>query len=440
MNYNGAIDYLYGLGHEVLDARYGLVSIERLLSELGDPQRSFQAIIVAGTNGKGSISASIDSILRKADIRTGLYTSPHLMRLEERIVASGEQISADEFAEAATEIRAAGEALVNRGELAAVPTFFEQLTAIAMLFFKSKRVELAVLEVGVGGGRDAVNAVTPVVAIVGSVGFDHQDILGPHITQIAGEKAAVIKPGSRAVIGSQRYRAATDVIMQRCLDVGVLPVFCNEPRNLSTGWNGFLRFDYSSAGESYAGVQLGLRGRHQADNAAAAIEAVGLLRELGWNIQREHVSSGLRDVCWPGRLEFEPGRPPMLLDCAHNVDGARCLREYLEEHQYGRLTLVFGSMADKDLEGISRQLFGLAGTVVVTRICNRRAASSAQIGKWAIELARNVIFTETVPQALSWARSLTPPDGLICVAGSLQLVGEIKAALDREDDQRTWIR
>ncbi len=435
MDYNESLSYLYGLGHEMLAAKFGLDNIKLLLERLGNPERVFKSVIVAGTNGKGSVAAMLDSISRAAGIHSALYTSPHLVRIEERMRVGDRLISPDEFARSASEVRAASEALVAEGRLSAAPTFFEQVTAIALLWFREREAELAVLEVGLGGRLDATNIVEPAVAAISSIDYDHQQYLGDTIMEIAGEKAAVIKPGSRVVIGRQAHNDATEMLMRRCIETGALPVFANEPQSVSASDFGRMTFDYESANSHYSRIILGLRGRHQADNAAAAIEAAELLSEVGFKITREAIIKGLRAVSWPGRLELIEGRPTMLLDGAHNAAGTRSLRRYLDEFWRGELTLIFGAMGDKDIEAMASHLFDRSKTIVLTSVDDRRAATGARLGKSALTGGRNVIFTETVKQAVSWARSVTPPDGLICVAGSLHLVGAVKQVIEEEDQQ-----
>jgi dihydrofolate synthase/folylpolyglutamate synthase len=439
MNYQQALNYLYSLGHEVLAAKLGLESTRLLLEKLGYPERSFRSVIVAGTNGKGSVAAMVESIVRAAGHRTALFTSPHLVKIEERIKVAGREISMDSFAEAATRVRAASEALVAEGKLDEPPTFFEQITAMALLYFRQCRIELAVLEVGLGGRLDATSAVYPIASVVTSIDFDHQKILGDTIDEIAAEKAAVIKPGSRAVVGRQLHEAASEVLMNRCLEVRVLPVFVNEPQNVTASDLGRVTFDYESAHTNYSRIMLRLRGRYQAENAAAAIETAELLGEEGFRISRQSIIKGLREVSWPGRLELIDDRPYILLDGAHNPGGARTLRAYLDEFWRGPITLIFGVMSDKDIDGIASELFGAARTIVLTRVRDPRSADNARMGKPALGASRNVIFTETVKQAISWARSITPSEGLICVAGSLHLVGEVKRFLENEDQlPATW--
>jgi dihydrofolate synthase/folylpolyglutamate synthase len=439
MDFKQSVAYLYSLGHEVLAAKFGLEGIRLLLERTGRPDRRFPSVIVAGTNGKGSVSAMLDSIARTAGRRTALYTSPHLIRITERMKVNGQEIGEETFARLATKVREAAEALVAEKKLLSPPSFFEQVTAIALGYFAEAKVELAILEVGLGGRLDSTNAVAAVLAVVTTVDLDHQQILGETIGQIANEKAAVIKPGARAVIGRQKYEAATNVLMHRCLEVSVLPVFANEPLNLAANEVGRLSFDYESSKSVYSAVTLGLRGRHQAENAAAAIEAAETLDELGFKITREAIVKGLRTTAWPGRLEWIDERPPLLLDGAHNAAGARALRAYLDEFWPGELTLIFGAMNDKDIQAMARSLFGTARTVVLTRIADPRSATGPRIAQTALGGSSNVFFTETVQQALSWARSVTPPDGLICIAGSLHLVGAVKRLLEDEDSQRRML-
>jgi dihydrofolate synthase/folylpolyglutamate synthase len=439
MNYSESVSYLYQLGHEVLSAKFRLETIRALLDELNSPEVAFKSVIVAGTNGKGSTAALIEAAARTAGHRTGLYTSPHLVRIEERIRVQGDEISPGDFARQASLVREAGEKLVNAGRLAAVPSFFEQVTASAFLHFREQGVELAVLEVGLGGRLDATNIVEPIVAVVTSVDLDHQDILGNDIGQIAAEKAAVIKPGARAVIGRQAHPAASEVLMRRCLEVNVLPAFAGDPEVINTTDDGRLIFNYESAKSKYAGILLGLRGRHQVENAACAIEAVESLNDAGFTIGRDALIKGLRHVSWPGRLEFTDQSPKLLLDGAHNPAAARRIRQYLEEFSPSPVTLVFGAMSDKDISGMASELFDRARTIVLTRVHDPRAASGALLGKAALGTSRNVIFTESVKQALSWARSVTPAGGLILATGSLHLVGEVKRLLEEEDQQTAFI-
>src|SRR6266404_93898 len=368
MNYEESLRYLYALGHEVLAAKYGLENITLLLEKLDNPERSFKSVIVAGTNGKGSVAAMIDSIARAAGHRCALFTSPHLVRIEERVQVDGEDIGESDFARLASRVRESSEELVALGRLEAAPTFFEQVAAIALSYFQESGAALAVLEAGLGGRLDATNAVDRVLSVVTSIDLDHQNILGNTIEEIAGEKAAIIVPGARALIGRQTHQSAVEVLMRRCLETSVLPIFANAPAQVEAGERGRLTFDYESSHTFYAGVALGLLGRHQVDNAAAAIEAAEILNESGFAVTRENIIEGLRDVRWPGRLEMIEDHPSVLLDGAHNPAGARALRAYLDEFWPGAITLLFGAMGDKDIDRMAGELFDAARTVVLTRV------------------------------------------------------------------------
>jgi dihydrofolate synthase/folylpolyglutamate synthase len=434
MDFKQSVAYLYSLGHEVLAAKFGLENIRWLLDALGRPERAFRSVIVAGTNGKGSTAAMLESIVRLAGHRTALYTSPHLVRLEERIRVAGKEISETDFARHASQVRTASESLVSSGRLTAPPTFFEQVTAIALSYFCEREVDLAVLEIGVGGHKDAVNVVDPVATIITAIDYDHQNLLGNTIMEITSVKAGVIKPATPVIIGRQRHLAAMEGLMRRCLEIKALPVFANEPANVSLRDDGQVAFDYESSHNEYTRIMLGLKGRHQAENATAAIEASELLNELGFSIPREAIVKGLRRVSWPGRLELVDGRPCLLLDGAHNRAGAKCLRAFLDEFWNNRVVLIFGAMSDKDIAGMASELFSAAKTIFLTRLNDPRAASPAALSRQALSPTRNLISTESVRQALSWARRVTPPDGVICATGSLQLVGEIKRLIETEKD------
>ncbi len=426
MDYTQSINYLYSLGHEVLAAKFDLTNITILLERLGHPEQTFHSILVAGTNGKGSVSAMIEFIARHAGHRTALYTSPHLISIEERIQTSGQKISPEDFARLATMIREVSETLVNEKKLETVPTFFEQVTAIALSYFCERGVGLAILEVGLGGRLDATNAVTRLVSVVTSIDYDHEDILGHSIEQIAGEKAGIFVKGAQPIIGRQVHKEALEVLNQRSYDIGEAPIFVNRPTEISLANFGQPTFNYLSANESYANVRCGLRGRHQADNAAAAIEVVEFISERFFHIPREAIIKGLREVKWAGRLEFMPGSPSYLFDGSHNPAGARTLGNYLSEVWERPLTLIFGAMSDKDIEGMAAELFSLPEAIVFTRVDEPRAATLDRLREAAQGSAARIFFADRVSEAMAKARDIIPKDGLICVAGSLYLVGAVK--------------
>lgn len=400
MDFDEAFKYLLGLGHETLTIKLGLRNTELLLNALDNPQRAFQSVQIAGTNGKGSTAAMLDSICRAANIKTGLYTSPHLVSITERIKVSGVEITREDFAACATTVREVSE------QLEALPTFFEQVTAIALLAFRKAHIELAILETGLGGRLDSTTAANAAIVGITQIALDHQEYLGSTITSIAAEKAAIIRPGGRAVIGKQQYPEALDVLLQRCKETGVTPIVVD---SIETR------------------VNLALRGRHQLDNAAVAIHLAELLRETGFDIPDSAIMAGLETAQHPGRLELIPHRPAFLIDGAHNPAGVESLRAYLDEFAQRPLTLVFGAMRDKQLEQIGEILFPAADLLVLTTVDNPRSASSEMLEPIARRFARGKILkSDSSATALQMAIDHTSPEGMICVAGSLYLIGELR--------------
>ncbi|MCS7156974.1 MAG: bifunctional folylpolyglutamate synthase/dihydrofolate synthase [Blastocatellia bacterium] len=436
MNYRETLAYLEWLGHETLRARFGLEKIRRLLAELGDPHTAYPSIIIAGTNGKGSTAAMVDAILRQAGLRTGLYTSPHLVRVEERIRVLGREITPEEFAAIATRVRAVSEELLQRGEIEARPTYFEFVTAIGFEYFREKAIEIAVLEVGLGGRLDATNVVPPFLSLVTSIDIDHEQYLGSTIASIAREKAMIIKPGSRVVL-SRQHPEAREVLLARCQECQVTPIWAEEAVEiLECEPDGRFAFAYRSASGARRSVRLSLRGRHQIENALVAIRAAEVLRTMGYSIPDDAIGRGLEVVEWPGRLEVVgPSSPLLVLDGAHNTAGARVVRAYLEEFGRRPLTLVFGTMRDKRIAEMAAALFPLADLLILTRVPDERAAPLEllleQTADLRCQLGRPTEAVEPVEVAFDRARERTPPSGMICVTGSLYLVGEAKRWLAR---------
>jgi dihydrofolate synthase/folylpolyglutamate synthase len=431
MNFDESVKYLFGLGHETLAIKLGLENVTRLLRRLGDPQTSFPSVQIAGTNGKGSTAVMLASILRAASLRAGLYTSPHLVSVTERVRVGGREISEDDFARHATRVREAAE-WVER-ESGALPTFFEQVTAVALCAFADEGVEIAVLETGLGGRLDATTAAGARWVAVTPVALDHQEYLGSTLTEIAVEKAAIIRPGMRAVVAPQEPEAEA-VILQRCRESGVEPRRATEDTEVEeAGADGRLRVRLRTARAEYAGVRPALRGRHQLTNAAVAVALAEMLAEDGFHISREHIIQGLETAEHAGRLELdERQRPAVLYDGAHNAAGARALRAYLDEFAPEGVTMVFGAMRDKELAEIGRALFPAARHLVLTAPVSPRAATVEELLR-AVPVppsSSTIALAPSSRDALVIARTHTPADGLICVTGSLYLVGEVKALLE----------
>jgi dihydrofolate synthase / folylpolyglutamate synthase len=447
MNYPESINYLYSLGHETLAMKLGLESVRALCRALGEPQFKYPVVHIAGTNGKGSTSAMVEAMARAAGLKTGLYTSPHLVAINERMRVGGVDISDDDFARLATRVRAAGEQLVGGGTLPAPPTYFEQVTAIAFLYFAEQAVDLTILEVGLGGRLDATNVCAPLVTAITPVSFDHMEYLGHTLAAIAGEKAGIIKPGVPVAVAPQEPEAMT-VIAAKAAEMNAPLVAVESPahrlldcrpiesRARSPLDAGRFHFRYRTPAAEYE-VVLNLRGAHQVSNARTAIHVAEELTARGVRLPRAAVEAGLRRVVWPGRLEVaevEDARRgltlPVLLDGAHNAAGAEYLRDYLAQFQAGRpVTLVFGVLADKKLDEMARLLVPLAETVVATRIASPRTSEPQAIAAQAEAMGRRAVAVESAGLALDAAVAATPPGGLICVCGSLYLIGEVKRLL-----------
>ena len=432
MNFDESVSYLLGLGHETVAVKLGLENVTRLLDRLGRPQDSFPSVQIAGTNGKGSTAAMLEGVCRAASLRAGLYTSPHLVSITERVRVGGREIAREEFARHATLVRAASEEVWR--ESGALPTFFEQVTAVALSAFREARVDLAVLETGLGGRLDATTAARASTVAVTPVALDHQEYLGGTLAEIAAEKAAVIRPGVRAVVAPQMPEAE-EVILRRCRECGVVPRFAaGEVVAEEVSADGRLRVRLSTPRGEYGGVRLALRGRHQLTNAAVAVALAESLAEAGLPLGPEHVAAGLERAEHAGRLELvELGGVSLLLDGAHNPAGARALRAYLDEFAAGPLTLVFGAMRDKALAEMGRALFPAAARLVLTEPVSPRAASVQELLR-AVPVppsSSTIALAPSSRDALLIARAHTPPGGTICVAGSLYLVGEVRGLLGR---------
>ena len=416
MNFDEAVDYLLSLGHETLAIKLGLRNTELLLESLGNPERAFPSVQIAGTNGKGSTAAMLDAICRAADIKCGLYTSPHLVSITERIRISGTEITQTEFAACATIVRDAAEKLEAR------PTFFEQVTAIALLAFRNAGIELAILETGLGGRLDSTTAVKANLVAITLIAMDHEEYLGNTLESIAAEKAAIIRPGVTAVLATQPPEAFA-VLIQRCEETGVVPVFEDSAHLIEdTTADGRFCVTFESPGHRYDKVWLGLRGEHQIDNAAVAIRLAELL-----HLPASAIVAGVGNATHPGRLELFPYRPAILLDGAHNPAGCRALRDYVDEFAPRPLTLVFGAMRDKQLEHIGEILFPIANQVVLTAVENPRSASVERLESIANRFAKGTVLkAHSSAEALRIATETTADVGLICIAGSLYLIGELR--------------
>ncbi len=431
-DYQSAVASLYKLGHELSKLpphKFDLAHMRALLEALGHPERRFRSVLIAGTNGKGSTAATLASILVAAGHRTGLYTSPHLVRINERIRVNGEQIADADFAAVHGHVDEAAQLLVATGALPWHPSFFEVLTAMAFRHFAHSGAEVVVLEVGMGGRLDATNVVDPVVSVITDIDLDHQKFLGNTIAEIAGEKAGIIRPGGVVVTLPQHPEA--NAVMGRTImerearavnAAEYVPNFApteSGKRQLASG-------DYRLAvlGEQIT-VESPLGGRHQWRNIALAIAAAEELSRAGVHVRPQDIARGIRLTSWPGRLQVvRAGAHEFLFDVAHNPAGAWALRAALSERYPEReLTFLFGAMRDKAIAEIARILFPLGARVIATRADNPRSAEPEEIRQAAAATGVEVMCEPKISQALERGKSLAGA-GVVVVTGSIYVVGE----------------
>jgi dihydrofolate synthase/folylpolyglutamate synthase len=417
MNYPDSVRFLYALGNEVKTAKLGLERIGVLLEALGHPEQACRIVHVAGTNGKGSTCAMIESGLRAAGYRTGLFTSPHLIEPTERIRIAGRPVEVGQFTQAFEQVHACAETLLREERIDLHPTYFESVTAMAMLVFRDCGVEFAVLEVGLGGRLDATNVVTPELCVVTPVDYDHEAYLGKSLESIAGEKAGILKPGVPAVFAAQRVEAA-GVLSARAAALGVVVTHSSDvpisgitlhARGSDFMWEG-------------SPVNCPLAGEHQVENARTAIAA---LQHLG--IAPAAIRRGIAETRWPGRLERVSENPEIILDGAHNPAGARALADYLDRFYEPRhVWLIYGAMRDKAVEEIAAILFPRAGHVIVTAPAQARALRPESIQDLADHDCIQV--AEDIREAIALTGGAGREDAIF-VTGSLFLVGEARALL-----------
>lgn len=427
MNFSESETYLLSLGNEVETMKLGLDNIRTLLDALGNPQKNYKKIQVAGTNGKGSVCVFLNSICVNAGIKTGLYTSPHLISITERIKIDGTDISEDEFAHLATVVREIAERLLASSELRYRPTFFEQVTAIALLAFADERVELAILETGLGGRFDAVTAANAEIAAITRIDLDHQEYLGETLAEIAAEKAAIIRADSKVVL-THHTRSVEQVLIGRCREVDVDPFWVTEDIEIKDEpvLLPVLSGSIKTPKAFYGNLEFyNMLGKHQFQNAAIAIAVAELLQENAFVISTDDISIGLETALHPGRLEYN-GR--FLLDGAHNVAGAEALAAYLDEFVDKPIMIIFGAMKGKDVRGIAEILWPRAERLILTRPSNSRAMTAEELAVFVPDGfdRSKLVLTDSVSDALKTAVG----DELVLVTGSLYLVGEVKKLLN----------
>ncbi|MEI8171985.1 MAG: folylpolyglutamate synthase/dihydrofolate synthase family protein [Deltaproteobacteria bacterium] len=408
------LEYLDGLNSA--NIRLGLGPVSRLLDRLNNPHKTYGSVLIGGTNGKGSIAAMVASVLEKGGIRVGLYTSPHLTDIRERIRVNGRMITREEMISCVEAVRK---------EIREDITYFECLTAVAFLHFCRVRIHVAVLEVGMGGRLDATNVVKPLVSVISNISLDHRTHLGNSLAAIACEKGGIIKNNGVCITAAKQTQIVNileDICMQRGATLFMLG------RDMKVRMNRDGTFNYRGIRKDYKNLICSLKGRHQIENAALAIGAVESIREKGFEMDDEAVWGGIRSTKWEGRLEILQQEPMVLIDGAHNPAGISTLCRALEtEFSYKRLIFIFGVLNDKDYGSMLKRIAPLTDRLIITRPQTERATPPGEIVSVALRYNhRNVEVIENSRDALNRALSLADLNDLICVAGSLYLVGEVK--------------
>ncbi len=435
MNYDAAVRYLLSLGRELAAptqaaaAKFDLENITILAERLGRPDRAYPTAHIAGTNGKGSTAAFLESILRHASFRTGLNTSPHLEKINERIRVNGEQISDGAFAETFTRIQALNEELLAAGKLRAHPTYFECVTAMAFEYFARERVDFGVFEVGLGGRLDATNILTPVVSVITRVDFDHENFLGHSLAEIAAEKAGILKQGVPVVLTEQRPEAL-EVIRARASELGCPVIETGTAFRIEKEWieNGCNRAVVSENASGWS-LELAPRlpGKFQIQNSLNAVAAARYLQNRGYRISDHAIVQGIAEAVWPGRLEKLQADPDVYLDGAHNPSAARELAAFLERYLAGRkIWLVFGALRDKAVDEIAGVLFPHAAEVIFAQPRTTRAIFVAQLTEITSHHAAHFAVIPEPEAALEYALDRAAPHDAIVVAGSLYLIGQLR--------------
>ncbi len=424
MNYIETLQSLARRGNEVQAMHLGLHRTEAMMQALGNPHQQFRSIHIAGTNGKGSVAAMTESILEHAGWKTGLYTSPHLVRVEERIRIGGRQIAPRTFAALATRIADVEAELLHKKAMDRGLTTFEFLTCCAFLCFAKTKVDIAVVEVGLGGKLDSTNVIRPEVSVITGIALDHQNYLGKTLTKIAGEKAGIIKENIPAVSGCC-VEGPRNVIRKRAKEVGapLLETCKDVSMKIKRITRGRRSIDLQTPVRHYRDLRLSLAGEHQAQNAALSVMALEALKSLP--VQGRDIRYGLAHARWPGRLDEYKARRRTLMDGAHNPDGAERLKEFLLEQKEKEIHFVFGAVRDKNIKKMSGCLFPLATSIHLAGIANSRSADPVDIAAMHRQFRSRIQIHPDMHKALIAAWNKCSRSGLVVVTGSLYLVGEL---------------
>ena len=435
MNYDAAVRYLLTLGRELAaptqaaTAKFDLENITVLAERLGRPDRAYPSAHIAGTNGKGSTAAFLESILWHAGFSTGLYTSPHLERINERLRTNGKEIGDEGFAATFTRLQTLIEELLAAHKLRAHPTYFECVTAMAFEYFAQERVEFSVFEVGLGGRLDATNILSPTVTVITRIDFDHENFLGHSLKEIAGEKAGILKPTVPVILAEQRPEALEVTLARaRQLRCPVVETAKDFQITEESSQGGFFRArvtELSSGG--FFDIAPSLPGRFQLQNALNALAAARYLARRGFRISADDITEGIAKAVWPGRLEKLQSSPDVYLDGAHNPGAARELAQFLDQNFSGRkIWMIYGALRDKAVDEVAGQLFLHAAEVIFTEPRTSRAISAPRLAEIASHHASRFTVISSAEEALDQALAKAAPDDAIFITGSLYLVGQLR--------------
>lgn len=417
MTYDDCLKEMFGLHR--FGIKLGLDIIRDILNGLGNPHEKFQCIHVAGTNGKGSIASTLAAILRESGYRVGLYTSPHLVRFNERIMIDNTELPDDGVVEAYNAVKS-----VHKGDRE--PTFFEYTTAMALYAFEKENVDWGVIETGMGGRLDATNIISPEISIISNISLEHRFYLGKTIAEIAGEKGGIIKENTPVITGA-RQKSVADVLRRIAAEHQAPFYRAGEHFRVRRASD---TFTYYGLDHRWKGMRTVLPGAHQVDNAAVILAACEVLMRKYPSITPKTIRAGMESVRWPGRLEILPTCPSVIIDGAHNLDSARRLADFLSDYSAGRpITLVIGILDDKPYSLMLRSLVPLADRVIFTRPKIDRSLPTEKLVTAAQPFLKDFEVIENVGEAVMRAIETTLPENLVCIAGSLYVVGEAKEAI-----------
>ena len=418
MTYKQALSYLYGL--QKYGVKFGLSKTSNIMKKMGNPHKGKKYIHIAGTNGKGSVSAMVESVLMKSGFKVGFYSSPHLVTFTERFRINRKEISKKKVIELTEEIKS----VIDPSE---PPTYFEATTAMAFAYFARENTDIAILEVGMGGRRDATNIIKPLVSAITNISLEHQSFLGNTLIEIAGEKAGIIKKGVNTIAAATQPKVSR--FFRETCEERKAPYFQvgKDIRYRNSG-NGF---NYYGLNRNIRNINLSLKGEFQNRNTALAIGILELLEKKGYKFEEQDIKTGVEETTWPGRIQILSEKPLIVVDGAHNPGAARVLEEVVKnDFSYKRLILVLGVMNDKDIRSIVKEIAGMADHVICSSPEYYRSAKPEDIYRIVSDYSKQCEIIKSLPEAIGRAREMADPDDMILITGSLFTVGEALTAID----------